>query len=200
MIDLTVREFITKLASPSDGPGGGSASALMALSGIALLQMVSGRVQSPFSQQELASFAEQLIKLIDEDQLAFAAVVALRPQPNETGDSPDANFEQAVVYAIEVPFAVVKVCMAGLLIALQAITTIDSILISEVVVAAEALQAGGASSIMNMKVNISLLQSPETVVCYAPLIEKYREQGQQLLSTIYQQAAASKHIVEQDRN
>lgn len=198
MIDLTIGEFITRLASSNDGPGGGSAAALMGLSGIALLQMVSGRVESPCNQQQLTAFAEQLIKLIDEDQQAFAAVVALQPQPHETPASPDANFEQAVVYAIEVPLAVVKVCMAGLLIVLQVMTTIDSIMISELVVAAEALQAGAASSIINMKVNLSLLQSAKTVACYAPLIEQYHRQGKQLLSTIYQQAATSKLIVTQD--
>lgn len=188
LIDLTVREFITKLANPVAGPGGGSASAFLGLSGIALLQMVSGRAHSPFSELELENLVIELIKLIDEDQQAFAAVVVLQTQCNENNRSSAAKLEQAVVYAIEVPFSIAKACIAGLLIAKQAIVTIDSNMLSELIVATEALQAGAASSMINMKVNLSLLQSAETAAYYAALIEQYRKQGKLVLSTIYQQA------------
>ncbi len=188
LIDLTVREFITKLADPVAGPGGGSAAALLGLSGIALLQMVTGRARSPFSQPELAALARQITELIDEDQRAFAAVLALQ-SPDENNQTADPDFERAVVYAIEVPLAIVKVCIAGLTIAQQAAATIDSMMMSELIVAAEALQAGAASSIINMKVNLRLLQSAETAVSYACLLPQYRQQGTQLLATIYQQAA-----------
>lgn len=199
LIDLTVRNFITQLANPTEGPGGGSASALIGLSGIALLQMVSGREASPVCQPELAALARQLTKLIDEDQQAFAAVIALQPQENEPNWSPDAaKFEQAVVYAIEVPLAIVKVCIAGLTITEQALTTVDRSMLSELIVAAEALQAGVASSVINMKVNLSLLQSAGTVATYTCFIEQYRKQGKQALSTIYQQAAIYELHASQD--
>jgi formiminotetrahydrofolate cyclodeaminase len=155
------------------------------------LQMVSGRADTPFSQGELAAHAGKLTELIDEDQRAFAVVIALQSADNAKNRTTDPNFEQAVVYAIEVPLAIVKVCLAGLIIVQQAILTINSMMISEMIVAAEALQAGVASSLINMEVNLSLLQSAETAAAYACLIVQYRQQGKQLLATIYQQAAAS---------
>ena len=187
LIDLTVQKFIAKLASPTEGPGGGSASAFIGLSGIALLQMAAGRACSSFNQQELAAIAKQLTELIDEDQRAFAVVVALQPQSNKQHQSFDAQLEQAVTYAIEIPLTIVKDCIAGIVIAQQAITIIDSSMRSELLVAVEALRAGAASSLINMTVNLSLLQSVETAASYVHLIEQYRKQLEQLLATIYRQ-------------
>ncbi len=188
LVDLSVRDFAVQLANPGGGPGGGSAAALLGLTGMALLQMASGRSPQIFCQQELELFVKELLEWMDEDQQAFAALAAAIAE-EKGGLSCISRREQAVVYAIEVPCSVARVCLAGLTIAADAVTVVDTDMLSELTVAAEALQAAVAGSLMNMNVNLALLQNPLTAADYRHRMELYREQGKKRLSHIYQLTA-----------
>ncbi|MBU2702522.1 formiminotetrahydrofolate cyclodeaminase [Sporomusaceae bacterium BoRhaA] len=192
LVDLSVQEFVTQLANPNGGPGGGSAAALLGLSGMALLQMALGRLEDSVCQQKLAAFIKELMQLIDEDQRAYAAMAHLLSHGKED-KLPNIELEQAVLHAIEVPHSVSKACVTGLNMVEQAICKVPSEMLSELLVAAEALQAGVASSAMNMRVNLVFLQDSVAIEHYEQLIAQYREQGKKLLKHIDQS------IVQQQR-
>lgn len=184
LVDLSVHEFMTQLANSAGGPAGGSAAALLGLSGMALLQMALGRSGCLGYQEKLAVFIKELTQLIDEDQQAYAAMADLLSHGKRK--IPNSELEQAVLRAIEVPHSVSKDCMAGLKMVEQAIRKVPSEMLSELLVAAEALQAGAASSAMNMRVNLVFLQDAVTAENYEQLIAQYREQGKKLLNHIDQ--------------
>lgn len=185
LVDLSVQEFMTQLANPAGGPAGGSAAALLGLSGMALLQMALGRSGCLGYQEKLVAFIKELTQLIDEDQRAYAAMADLLSHGKER-KIPNSELEQAVLRAIEVPHSVSKACMAGLKRVEQAVRKVPSEMLSELLVAAEALQAGAASSAMNMRVNLVFLQDPVTAGNYEQLIAQYCEQGKKLLNHIDQ--------------
>lgn len=183
LVDLSVQEFMAQLANPHGGPGGGSAAALLGLSGMALLQMALGRLEDFLFQQDLAAFIKELTQLIDEDQRAYYAMACLLSN-GKKGNLSDLELEQAVLHAIEVPYSVSKACVAGLKMVEQAICRVPSEMLSELLVAAEALKAGVVSSAMNMRVNLVFLQDSPAIEHYEQLIAQYCEQGQMLLNHI----------------
>jgi formiminotetrahydrofolate cyclodeaminase len=185
LVDLSVQEFMAQLANSHGGPGGGSAAALLGLSGMALFQMALGRLENFLFQQELAVFIKELTQLIDEDQRAYIAMAHLLSNSKE-GNLSNIELEQAVLHAIEVPHSVSKACVAGLKMVEQAICRVPSEMLSELLVAAEALKAGAASSAMNMCVNLVFLQDSVAIEHYEQLIAQYREQGKKLLNHIEQ--------------
>ncbi len=123
--DLTVGGFVDLLASSAPVPGGGSASAVAASLGAALVAMVAtlseGRpkyadhaalhAQSAETGRELAS---RLLDLADEDAEAYAAFAAAMKLPKET-EAEQAErqlaLRAAARRAAEVPLVIVKACL-----------------------------------------------------------------------------------------
>ncbi|MBE3040910.1 MAG: cyclodeaminase/cyclohydrolase family protein, partial [Chloroflexi bacterium] len=92
LTDMTVKEFLSELASDSPAPGGGSAAALAGASGAALCAMAArltlGREKHRDAWKEMeglrdeaSGLGERLCALVDEDAGAYAAVVAARRLP-----------------------------------------------------------------------------------------------------------------------
>jgi formiminotetrahydrofolate cyclodeaminase len=93
--ELTVGDFMGRLASSTPTPGGGSASALAGAMGAALVQMVvaltTGRPDAEAAEDELrelalaaAGFQSELLLLVETDAAAYASVIAARRLPRET--------------------------------------------------------------------------------------------------------------------
>jgi formiminotetrahydrofolate cyclodeaminase len=93
--DLTIAEFVDRLASAEPVPGGGSASAIAASLGAALLTMVA-RLSTARSKYEAfaetharaeaagLAAADRFLELADEDAAAYAAFAAALKLPRET--------------------------------------------------------------------------------------------------------------------
>lgn len=81
--DLSISEFISKLASDSAVPGGGSASAIGGAMGAALLSMISGIALKTASEpggieekmNKCFRISQEFLVLADEDSKAFDAVL-----------------------------------------------------------------------------------------------------------------------------
>ncbi|HEX2756945.1 MAG TPA: cyclodeaminase/cyclohydrolase family protein, partial [Thermoanaerobaculia bacterium] len=98
LVGLSVSDFSLALASDTPAPGGGSAAAAAGASGAALLAMVVrltlGKEKYRASWQELEPLAGRLAKarvrlleLVDEDTVAFDAVVAARRLPKDVPEA-----------------------------------------------------------------------------------------------------------------
>jgi methenyltetrahydrofolate cyclohydrolase len=122
--DLTLEAYSSRLASADPVPGGGSASAVAAALGAALLSMVArlsigrrkyeGHVERLESAAALAGrLRTRLLDLADEDAQAYLAYLAARRlpsgSPEETG-AREAAVESAARKATAVPLQVVACC------------------------------------------------------------------------------------------
>ena len=122
--DLTVAQFLDRLASAEPVPGGGSASAVSASIAASLVAMVARlsldrpKYESYRSTNErgLATAEEAratLLTLADDDAAAYARFSAARKLPKETREEQEARAEatsEAARVASDVPLAVVRAC------------------------------------------------------------------------------------------
>ena len=123
--DLTLRAFVDVLASPAPVPGGGSASAVGASLGAALVAMVAslseGRPKYAAhaelhhrSQAVGRRLAARFLDLADEDADAYAQFAAAMKLPRETDDeraSRKSALSVAAKRAAEVPLLIVEACL-----------------------------------------------------------------------------------------
>ncbi len=123
--DLTLDAFVTVLASAEPVPGGGSASAVAASLGAALVAMVAslseGRARYAMyadvhrrTKAAGTELADRLLEIADEDAAAYAAFSAAAKMPRETPAEQTRRADSmraAARVAAEVPFRCVEACL-----------------------------------------------------------------------------------------
>lgn len=123
--DLTVSEFVNRLASDEPVPGGGSASAVAASLGAALVAMVAslseGRpryiMYADVHRRTKAAgteLADRLLRIADEDAAAYTAYSVALKLPRETAEEQAARtdaLQAAAKAAAEVPLRCVEACL-----------------------------------------------------------------------------------------
>jgi glutamate formiminotransferase/formiminotetrahydrofolate cyclodeaminase len=123
--DLTLVEFVDRWASPEPVPGGGSAAAVAASLGAALVAMVAslsmGREKYAQHADNLADgvvtgkrLAHRLLELAEDDALAYGLFSAARRLPKDTAEqvvARDAAVATAARRAAEVPLETLRACL-----------------------------------------------------------------------------------------
>ncbi len=122
LADLSLREFIDETGSESVAPGGGSVAATVGALGAALGTMVANLSAHKRGWdtrwEEFSRWAEQgqrlkddLVRLVDEDTLAFNRVMAALAMPKDSDAEKTARaaaLETANLGALEVPWRVMR--------------------------------------------------------------------------------------------
>lgn len=191
LIERNVKDFVNELASDSPAPGGGSASALSAAMGAALVCMVgkltvgkkkflalpdADRARFIGAAASCEATRERLLGLVDEDARSFDAVMAAYKLPKNTEAELEARrraVEEGLRGAIAVPMKTAALCA-------EAIGRLDDVLafvnrscLSDLGSAAMLLSAGLAGAAMNVEINLAGLSDEAEKTRYRDRVGGY---------------------------
>lgn len=157
--DEKIKQFLDDLASRKPVPGGGSASALAGAIGAALVAKVANltigkekykEVEEDFKKVlgQAEKLRKQLIRLAEEDSLAYKAVVKTRSQ-------------EAIKTAAEVPLKTAQNSLEVLRMASYAAKEGNKNAVSDARCAVELATAAVYGAIENVKINLGYIQDAE---------------------------------------
>jgi len=147
--DGSLKKYLDDLAAKLPAPGGGSAAALTAGLGAALISMVVnftiGKPKYAGYEKELKGILQKSEKLREE----FLRLTDLDVVAYQSRNSRD---------ALNTPFMVARLCYEGIKLCPSLIKKGNVNLISDVAVAAILLESGFASAYFNVEINLKTLE------------------------------------------
>ena len=155
--DFTLENYLNVLSKKVPVPGGGSAAALTAALGAALVTMVAnyskGKSKSKVIESKLSNILRQseqirkrLTVLIDLDAQAYLSVVKARGKPVKIK-------KQALKKAASIPREVSRLCYKEMKMTPYLVKHGNQYLISDIIVAADLLLAAFNSARINVEAN-----------------------------------------------
>jgi len=169
--ELTVRDLVERLSTSAPIPGGGSAAAVAASMGAALVEMVValtiGRPAAADHEASLTAISarardlrEELLELAQTDAAAYAAVVAARPLPRETDAEREERAQRiatATSDATLAPLRTARAAEAAIGLAEAVVPIANRNAVSDVGVAGLLAAAGLRGAVMNVQINVPFL-------------------------------------------
>ncbi len=176
-IDSPLKEYLDDLASNLPAPGGGSASALVGSTGVALFCMVAnftvGKEKYAEVEDEvramlkkLESIRKRLDELVEEDILSYSEVSGAYKLPKNTDEEKKARSEaiqEACKKALGVPMEIASNCSDAMLTGRRLLEIGNRNLVSDVGVGAVQLEAALNGAAMNVNVNLAIIRDEEYV-------------------------------------
>ena len=168
LVEMKVNEYLDVLKSDAPAPGGGSASALAAAQGVALVAMVCdltlGKEKYADYQEicaETKAKAEdlygKLMESIDKDTEAFNLVSAAFKMPKSTDEEKAARSKaiaDGTLVATEVPFETMMLCAEGLKVTEMIVGKSNPNAASDLGVASLNLLSGVKGAWLNVLINL----------------------------------------------
>jgi len=186
LASLTIKNFLSELASSSPAPGGGSVAALAGALGTGLSSMVCnltiGKEKYIEVQDEIKDVLKKseevrkkLTELIDKDTNAFNEVIKAFRMPKETENQKEKRsktIQEGYKTAAKVPLETAKTCERILDISMIAAEKGNKNSITDAAVSALMAQAGVHSAILNVKINLSSIKDKEFIEKTAQELEE----------------------------
>ncbi len=196
LTELSVKEFLSKTASDSPAPGGGSVSALCAAAGCALVQMVAGLTvgkkgceaawpEMEAMTAEMERRRETLLRAVDEDAEAFDRVMAAFGLPKASEEEKKARsaaIQAATREAALVPYRLAEAACGLLEFCQAAAERGNPNTASDAAVAAMLCRTAALGALYNVRINLSSLKDEAFKAEYAQkadALEKAAVAGEQ---------------------
>jgi len=188
-INGPLKEYLDDLADRSPTPGGGSAAALTAATGCALISMVANYTISKTKYQEAQGFVKdvlqisekirrQLMRLVDQDVEAYKkyynATKLLETDEKQRQFKKDA-IQAALKEAVDVPFNICKLSVELLKVCPNLAETGNPNLVSDVGVGALLLEGAFDSAALNVRINLKGLKDEKFCMDTEGIIETLKK-------------------------
>ena len=174
---MSVKDFLSELASSSPAPGGGSVAALSGALSAALSSMVCNltigkekyeNVQDEIKRvlRESEQLRKHLTKLIDKDTEAFNEVMKAMKMSKETDDQKEKRREalqKAYKSAAMVPFETAETCEKVLDLAIVVAEKGNQNSITDAAISAYMANIGVQSAVLNVKINLGSIKDESFV-------------------------------------
>lgn len=147
--DESLKKYLDDLAARLPAPGGGSAVALSAAMGAALINMV---VNFTLGKPKYAKFENELKEILEKSQKLSAEFL------NLVDLDVTAYKSKNIRNSLDVPFMVARLCFEAMKLCPPLIKKGNINLISDVAVAAILLESGFASAYFNVEINLAMLK------------------------------------------
>ncbi|MHC9540369.1 MAG: cyclodeaminase/cyclohydrolase family protein [Vulcanimicrobiota bacterium] len=186
LLEKTVNEFISLVASSSPAPGGGSVSGLSGSLAAALLAMaVRVSTRSPGDSEEpyireLEQIEKESCQLVEEDTEAFNQVMAAYGMAKATDEDKSIRkiaIQEALKIATRVPLRTAEVNHRLLVLAGEIAVFCKSGCLSDAATGSYMAEAGLKGALSNVYINISSLKDEE-------FCKEVREKAAQLESAL----------------
>ena len=177
LTDLTVKDFLNKVAGSDPVPGGGSIAALNGALASALAAMVAnltiGKKKYAEVQEDMQAIAQEAERLmgdftadIDRDSDAYDRVFACFKMPKETDEEKAARFaaiQEATKYAAQVPLEVARRACALMPLIAEVALKGNQNAVTDACVAMMSARNAVLAAVLNVRINLSSLKDAELV-------------------------------------
>ena len=177
LTDLTVKDFLNKVAGSDPVPGGGSIAALNGALASALAAMVAnltiGKKKYAEVQEDMQAIAQEAERLmgdftadIDRDSDAYDRVFACFKMPKETDEEKAARsaaIQEATKYAAQVPLEVARRACALMPLMAEVALKGNQNAVTDACVAMMSARNAVLAAVLNVRINLSSLKDAELV-------------------------------------
>ena len=202
MYQGNLAKYLDDLAANLPAPGGGSASALTAATGAALISMVANftvgkekyksvedQIKQVLSSSE--GLRETLTTLVDEDVSAYKKLSAAFKLPKESAQEKkkrEQKVQQGLKEALAVPLDICKCCHEAIKLCPVTAEKGNPNLISDVGVAASFLQSAFQSALLNVEINLRGIKDEQFILEIREILEPMESEteaiGREVISTV----------------
>ena len=175
LTDLTVKDFLNKVAGSDPVPGGGSIAALNGALASALAAMVAnltiGKKKYTEVQEDMQAIAQEAERLmgdftadIDRDSDAYDRVFACFKMPKETDEEKAARsaaIQEATKYAAQVPLEVARRACALMPLIADVALKGNQNAVTDACVAMMSARNAVLAAVLNVRINLSSLKDTE---------------------------------------
>jgi formiminotetrahydrofolate cyclodeaminase len=145
----SLKKYLNDLAAKLPAPGGGSGAALVAALGAALISMV---INFTLGKPKYAKYQSDLVKLLSKSERARSRLLKLVDLDVVAFKSKNIN------KSLNVPWEICKFCFDTIKLCPPLVKKGNINLITDVAVAAILLEAGFASALFNVRINLKYLK------------------------------------------
>ena len=170
--DLSVREFLSTLASDTPTPGGGTGAAMVGAMGAALVRMLAVLTigKPKYAQHDALMKAvadgaqdamDRLIELADEDAKSYDAVSSAYKLPKDSPEQQAAKkvaIQAALKGAIEAPLRVMEQCLETISLAKGAVLNGNRNAVSDGAAGAEFAKSAMVVAAYNVRINLVAIE------------------------------------------
>jgi glutamate formiminotransferase/formiminotetrahydrofolate cyclodeaminase len=193
LASVSVKGFLSELASNSPAPGGGSVAALSGALGAALSSMVCNLTLGKEKYQQVQNdikailgtseqLRNRLTALIDEDTSAFNEVMTALKMPKDTPaqkQKRSAAMQQGFKTAAEVPLETAQTCEKVLDLALVVAKKGNQNSITDAAVSALMASAGVDSAVLNVQINLGSINDATYVQSMTKKLNTLQQQAKE---------------------